>query len=76
MCSKGLPEREFTSIIQVSRIAAVEGLELCSKQHLSGRLEEFGGRPACLAQADLDLFLSLLKDVLQEMIFTLSVFLR
>lgn len=40
------------TIIQVSHIPAREGLELRSKQHLSGRLEEFGGGPACPAKAD------------------------
>lgn len=57
------PTKWVFTIIQVSHIPAVKGLELHSKQHLSGGLEESGGWPACLAEADQDLC-----SVLQEMI--------
>lgn len=42
------PTKWVFTVIQVSHIPAVKGLELRSKQHLSGGLEEFGGWPACL----------------------------
>lgn len=44
------------TIIQVSHIRAVEGLELHRKQHLSGGLEEFGGGAASLDKTDQELF--------------------
>lgn len=55
MCSKRQTKWEFT-IIQVSHIAAVEGLELPSKQHLSGGLEEFGEGPAAWLKPTRTLF--------------------